>query len=298
MSVPASFRRAVRALREHAYLSAVSVGVITAALVLLGMYALLVVNVQAIVGGWKQDVHVSAYFSPGVDPEKHAALLQQVAARPEVQAAILITEAEAQAWMAERMPEVRPILAELGPEALPASLEITLRSGHQSPEAMDAFVETLNASQAFSEVDYGREWVDRANHFLKTMRMLGFTLGIVLALAALFLVGNTINLVVYARRDELEIMRLVGATDAYILAPFLIEGLILSTSALVLAFAGLQVLHQGVLSQLSDLLPLAYDQGGFAFLPGELILLMVLCGWFIGVAPAWVAVRRFLAALP
>lgn len=298
MNLPSAFKRAIRGLREHFYLATVSVGVITAALILIGLYALVVVNVQGIVAGWQRDVHVSAYFAPTVAPETQTALRDQVAARPDVAAVEWITQEAAQVWMAERMPEVKPVLAELGPTALPASLEITLRDGHQGPEAMDAFAASLTATGNFLEIDYGREWVERAAHFLAVLRGFGVALGVAMGLAALFLVGNTINLVVYARRDELEIMRLVGATDRYILAPFLIEGAIQATAALAMSFIVLQVLYQGVLLRLNDVLPLAFDGQGFQFLPPGLFALMAIGGWFIGVAPAWVAVRRFLGGLP
>lgn len=298
MNIPSTFKRAIRGLREHFYLATVSVGVITAALVLVGVYALVVVNVQGIVAGWQKDVHVSAYFAPNIDLDAQAAMRDQLAARSEIAGVEWITQDAAASWMAERMPEVKPVLDELGPTALPASLEITLRSGHQGPETMDSFAAALKATGSFVEIDYGREWVERVSHFLTLLRGLGIALGIVMGLAALFLVGNTINLVVYARRDELEIMRLVGATDRYILAPFIIEGAVQATVALTVAFIVLQAVYQGVLMRMNDVLPFAFDSQGFQFLPPGLFALMAIGGWFIGVAPAWVAVRRFLAGLP
>lgn len=298
MNLLSAVKRAIRGLREHFYLATVSVGVITAALILVGVYALVVVNVQGIVAGWQQDVHISAYFAPNIDAEAQAAMRDQLAARTEVANVEWITQEGAAGWMAERMPEVKPVLDELGPTALPASLEITLRTGHQGPERMDSFAAALKESGSFLEIDYGREWVERVAHFLTMLRSLGIALGIAMGLAALFLVGNTINLVVYARRDELEIMRLVGATDRYILAPFIIEGAVQATLALMMAFIVLQAMYHGVLMRVNDVLPFAFDGQGFQFLPPALFAIMAFGGWFIGIAPAWVAVRRFLAGLP
>lgn len=291
------FARALRGLREHTYLAAVSGGVIAAALVLLGVYGLVVVNLQTVVSGWQQDVHVSAYFLPTVSAEEQAAARSELAGRPEVEKVELVTNEQAAAWMKERMPEVEPMLAELGPTALPASLEVTLKAGHTSPAAMDAFAASLQATSRFAEVDYGREWVERAAGFLGTLQVLGAVLGSILVLAALFLVGNTIHLVVYARRDELEILRLVGATDAYILTPFVIEGALEGALASGVALVVLQAVHRGVLSRLHDAVPVTFVDQGFQFLPAGPVVALVGLGIGIGVGGSWVAVRRFLSRL-
>ncbi len=289
--------RALRGLREHAYLAAVSAGVIAAALVLLGVYGLVVLNLEAVVSGWQQDVHVSAYFVATATAEETAAARSELAGRPEVLKVELVTAEQAAAWMKERMPEVEPMLAELGPTALPASLEITLKDGYTSPAAMDAFAASLQASGRFGEIDYGREWVERASGFLRTLKLLGAVLGTILVLAALFLVGNTIHLVVYARRDELEILRLVGATDGYILAPFVVEGALEGLVASAFALVILEVVHRGVLSRLHDAVPVTFDEGGLQFLPAGPLVALVLVGVMIGVLASWVAVQRFLARL-
>lgn len=292
------FRRAIRGVREHLYLFSVATGVIAAALVLLGMFALVVVNLQSLVAGWQQDVHVSAYFQPSLGAEDWAEAKSEIAGRVEVDEVALVSPEEAATWMTERMPEVGAVVAELGPSALPASLEITLRAEHRGAAAMDAFAESLAASGRFAEVDYGREWVARAASFLDLLGMLGVALGVIIAVAALFLVGNTINLVVLARRDELEILRLVGASDSYILGPFVVEGVAQGMLGALVALGCLQAVHRGLLVQLNDILPLAFGGESLHFLPTGLVVALALGGTAIGALPAWVAGRRFLARLP
>ena len=290
--------RSLRALREHTYLSVVSTGVIAAALVLLGMFAMVTTNVQLVLGSWERDVHVSAYLRPGGSPDAHGAVLQALKARPEVSDARYVSEAEARAWMVERTPELAPVLDELGADALPASIEITLRSGYTTPEAMGTFVASIREIGAFDDVDYGQEWVTRVDTFLSVLTALGVALGTFIAVAALFLVANTIHLVVYARRDELEIMRLVGATDRYILAPFVVEGALQGVVAATLANALLWAAHRGLLSRLGEVLALALDGGGLRDLPAWGVLLMYLGGSSLGMGASWGAVRRFLGRLP
>ncbi len=293
----APFQRALRGLKEHTYLAAVATGVIAAVLVLLGVYALVVVNLQAALSGWQEDVHVSAYFNADVSAADQLTAQATIATRTEVASVELVTAPMAAAWMKERVPEVGPLLVELGDSALPASLEVSLRPASTSPAAMDGFAASLSATGQFAEIDYGREWVERAAAFLATLSLLGGVLGIILVVAALFLVGNTIHLVVYARRDELEILRLVGATESYIVTPFLIEGFLEGLVASAFALAILQFVHHGVVLRLHETVPIAFGGQDLAFLPASILFGLVATGITIGILAGWVAVRRFLARL-
>lgn len=292
-----SLRRALRGLREHAYLAAVSTGVITAALLLLGVYGLVVGNIQSVVSGWKQDVHVSAYFVPTATKEEQEAAKAAMSGRPEVEGVEWVTSDAAAAWMKERVPEVDPMLAELGNGALPASLEITLKHGSTGPEAMDAFVASVKESAAFSDVDYGREWVERSERLLGALHAMGLAFGAILTVAALFLVGNTIHLAVFARRDELEILRLVGATDGWILTPFVIEGALEGLVAALLALGALVAAQEGLGHLVSGALPSGFAGGATGGLPAGWALGLLILGVAIGVTAATVAVRRFLGRL-
>lgn len=288
--------RTLRAMREHTYLAFVSTGVITAGLVLIGMFAMVTTNVALVLGSWEHEVHVSAYLKEG-SPEAHAAIGQSLATRTDVAEVRYVSEAEARAWMVERMPELSPVLDELGADALPASLEITLRPGHTAPAEMEAFVASLRDIGAFDDLDYGQEWVTRLDTFLSVLTTLGVALGTFICLAALFLVANTIHLVVYARRDELEIMRLVGATDRYILAPFLIEGAAQGAVAATLANGLLWAAHRGLLSRLHEVVALALGGETLRYLPVEGVAAMYLGGMALGMGASWGAVRRFLGRL-
>ncbi len=290
--------RTLRALREHAYLSAVSTGVIAAALVLVGMFAMVTTNIQLVLGSWEGDVHVSAYLRAGGTPETHAVVMQALASRPEVADVRYVSEEEARAWMVERMPELSPVLDDLGKDALPASIEISLRPGYTSTAAMAAFVTSIATAGAFDDVDYGQEWVTRIDTFLSVLSALGAALGSFIGIAAIFLVANTIHLVVYARRDELEIMRLVGATDRYILAPFLLEGALQGAVAATLANALLWAAHRGLLSRLQDVLALALGGESLRYLPAWGVAAMYVAGMLLGTGASWGAVRRFLGRLP
>lgn len=290
-------RRAVRSLWENLYLNLVATGVIAAAVLMIGVFLMVMYNLNAITQDWASDVHVSAYFHPSVPAARCFALKEQVAALEGVAAVRFVSEDDARAYLAERVPETVPVLEELGAGILPASLEITLTDRQAHGEGIARIVEALQLPE-FDTVDYGQQWVERFNSFLSLLRLLALVLGGLIAVAAVFLVANTIHLVVFSRRQELETMRLVGATDDTIMAPYLVEGLLQGVLGAGLALAGLLVLHRWVILRLQVALDLSLGSNPLAFLPLEYQLLLMLAGALLGVAGAWSAVHRFLAKAP
>jgi cell division transport system permease protein len=292
-----TMRRVVRGIREHLYFFAVSTGVIASALVLLGLFAMVVRDVNGMIGTWQADQHVSAYFAAGVSPETQATVKALLEQRSEVAKIEHISSAEAAVWMTERAPDLDPVLKELGPDALPASLEITLKDDQTSPQQIAAFVTTLKAQGGWEDVDYGQDWVSRVHTFLSLLTALGAAFGVATVVATLFLVANTIHLVVHARQDELEILRLVGASEQYILGPFLIEGVLQGLFGGTIATGVLYAIHQGLLVRLHDLLALAMGTAP-TFLPAAQVFVLLVLGAAVGAGASWFAVRRFLASLP
>jgi len=290
-------RRAFRSLWENLYLNLVATGVIAASVLMLGVFLMVMYNLNAITHSWASDVHVSAYFHQDVPVERCFDLKEQVAAMEGVEAVRFVSEEEARAYLVEQVPETEPVLAELGDGVLPASLEITLEPGMARDKGLQQMVEAL-ALPELSEVDYGQQWVERFNSFLALLRLLGLILGALIAVAAVFLVANTIHLVVYSRRTELETMRLVGATDDTIMAPFLIEGLVQGVLGSAIGMVGLLAVHRWVILRLQQALELTLAEDPLAYLPLDYTLSLLAVGALLGVLGAWSAVYRFLAKAP
>jgi cell division transport system permease protein len=145
-----------------------------------------------------------------------------------------------------------------------------------------------------ADVDYGTAWLERLERILQRARTAGLGLLILLGLTTAVLVSNTLRLAVYARREEIEIMKLVGATDAFVGAPFLLEGLIQGAVAGGLAAAGLLGLQAALLPRLAAVLgPLASIPPGAAP-PWPLLLGLAAGGAGIGLLASGLAIFRFL----
>ena len=289
-------RRAGRSLWENLYLNIVASGVIAASLLLLGVFLTVQHNLSGIVDTWNRDVHVSAYFHPDIDEERRFALRDEIARKPGVRAVRYVSEADAESWLIERIDTLGPILEELGDGVLPASLEVTLEPAASQPAQVQAFAQSLDAP-SFARIDYGQEWVERFNAFLSLLRALSAILGLLILVAALFLVTNTVHLVVYNRRNELEVARLVGASNSFITLPFIIEGAVQGIVGALGAGVGLLVVQRVVVIRLQDVLQLDVA-GELELLPPEQLALLAIAGVCLGVVSALFAVQRFLSRAP
>lgn len=297
MSVtPHILRRAVRSLWENLYLNTVSTGVIAAALMLMGMSLAVQHNINGAVASWSRDVHVSAYFQPELAEADREAIRDRIARDPHVARVHYVSEEEARVWLTERVDGLEGVFDDLGPGVLPASLEITLVDNGDLDAQVEALGPWLRETE-FAEVDYGREWLERFDTFLTLVKGLGATLGTLILVAALFLVTNTVYLVIYNRRDELEIQKLVGATTGYIVAPFIVEGFVHGLAGSFLAVLGLWVSYSVLSSRLEAALTLGLLPE-LSFLPLSWVAALVLCGVVLGVGAATVAVSRFIASAP
>lgn len=287
-------RRASRSLLEDIYLHSMATGVIAAALLLMGVFLSIQYNLHRMVRSWTRDVHVSAYFQPDVPEQRRFAIRERLSRDPRVAAVTYISEEEAQDWLIERVEGVAVALAELGPGVLPASLEITLRDGEVAPPG--SFADLLPPDE-FTDVDMGQDWVARFNEFLNTLRLLSAIMGILVLFTALFVVTNTVNLVVYARREEIEIEKLVGASSGFIISPFIVEGLVQGVFGALLAVGGLWAVHAVLVSRLESALQLGVG-ADIAVLPWPWLGGLVALGVTLGVGASTVAVLRFLSRAP
>ena len=144
------------------------------------------------------------------------------------------------------------------------------------------------------DVRYGQEDIERVNALLGFARVAAAVLGSALCLATILIVSNTIRLTVYARRDEIEIMSLVGATDAFVRAPFVLEGAIQGVLGGSVAAIGLVVFEEGVRVGLERGLSYAYGPSSLDFVPLHFLGYLLASGAILGLTGSVLAVGKFL----
>lgn len=207
----------------------VVVGAILAVFISLSLaFGALVVNEVLRINtlAWQEGVHVIAFLkdagSDGVPADAHEALLAEVIGWDEVESAFYVDKSEA--WLEyQEIFAGQPELLEIDPTILPASIRIELVAIelHQSVK-----FRLEQQQQVVLRVMTAAEEIEQLQNLSSVLNVLGIGMAIVLGVSAVVLIANTIRLAIYARRDEVEIMKLVGASNWYIRVPFLLEGLI------------------------------------------------------------------------
>ena len=275
-------RTALHGLRGSPMTSLVAVATIGVTLLLVGAFVLLVSNMERLLNRFGEDILVSAYLEAGLpDPERRA-LVDRVEGAPGVESVRLVSEEEAIQRFREGSTGQAFLLEGLDENPLPASLEITLAPESRSSQGLAILVAALEGLGGIDELGYGTEWVEGYARAMALIRAIGIGIGAVLALATLLIVSNTIRLAVYARREEIEILRLVGAGRGFVSIPFLVEGFIQGSLggvfAIVLLYGFFRILLPGLEGGLEILL-------GFAkpvFVGAEGVLALIAAGAALG----------------
>jgi len=280
-------KKALENFRINPFLSLVTLSTIAISMLILGLFALIYFNVQQFLQQWGDELQVTAYLEEKLSPEQTEELRSKVADWPAVEK---ITRALAR--FRSQLREYAGILEGLRANPLPASLEIQLRPQVSRGENIEELSSRLERQPGVAEVQYGKRWMAKLRIFVDVLKLVGVTVGGLLLLATIFVVSNTIKLTFYSRQEELEIMRLVGATDFFIKAPFLIEGLLHGLCGALLATGCLLLLVFLLFSQLHLPLRLAVVPGSQPTV--QLIAGFLGLGLLLGGLGSALSLRRFL----
>jgi cell division transport system permease protein len=281
---------ALTSLWRSRLINALSIGTIAVSLFVLGAFLTVASNLSAVVDRWTEKVRVTFFLTDSLEPHIRASLVDQLRAEPAVEAVELVTREQALERFRTLFRDLRTLPDDLGENPFPASLEVALRADHATGDDVRRLVERYEKAPGVQEAQYDLLWIERLTTAARLVRGVGALLGGILVLAGIFTISNVIRLTVYARQDELDIMRLVGATRAYVKGPFVVEGMLqgglgglLSVLLLWLSF---QVLAAEAVAA-SDLMGRAV-----VFLPRRLTWLIVLGGMLVGVAGSLVSLGR------
>ncbi|MDT8436619.1 MAG: permease-like cell division protein FtsX [Gemmatimonadota bacterium] len=232
-----SLREALWGIRRAPLLSGLSIGAIGASLSIVGLFGLAAHNIDQALGRLESRVEIVAYLEEGTRDEVVELARTEVGSFPEVESVTHVTKVEALYRASRELTEFSDVFSDLEVNPLPASLEVALREGHRGPDDVAAVAERLRAYGFVEEVRYGQEWVDQVFDLRRVAAAGALALGAAFALGAALLIGIAVRMAVLARRREIAIMRTVGATDAWIRRPFLVEGLLTGVAGGLLALA-------------------------------------------------------------
>lgn len=259
-----------------------STATIALALFVLGGFLLVSSNLDRLGVEWSNAAEMSVYLKDEVAAAERTAIERALAPGEVVAGREYVSKAAALARFKRTFGDVSSAIDGLGGNPLPASYEVQLRSGAAARARLDGLAAQLRQTPGVADVRYDREWLDRLQAAINVIRAIGLLLGAVLTVAAALTVANVVRLALYARRDEIEIMQLVGAPQVYVRGPFVMEGVL---QGCIGALAALVALAIGFFALRAHyLVPLAstINLSSIRFLPVELCVLLVAGGMLVG----------------
>ncbi len=292
--VPFYFREAAQGIRSNLLIHLIAAGTIAFALLILGIFMITVINLDRTLHEWGKDLQVIVYLDRTSSPQEIARAGEAIARLPQTNKVTFVSKEEALARLKEGLTAQAGLLDDLRDNPLPPSFEVALKEEHKTPEAIKLFTGEIKKIAASSEVDYGQEWLQRFSAFIGMLKLVGLCIGGFLLLATIFIISNTIKLTIYSRREEIEIMKLVGATNLSIRIPFFLEGiaqgLLASLLSLGILYGGYKALAHKLLVDYSLFLgPLQ-----LTFLPLPLMAALALLGIALGLFGCAFSMGRFL----
>lgn len=280
----ASMRRGVRSVL-------VSVLTIAAAFVVLGAFVLLWTNLRELASLWSSAAEMSVYLKDDASAQDRAAIEQVLNDRSVVAGRDYLSKDDALARFKQEFPDLAALAASASENPFPASYEARVRSGPGLTERMSALAARLGTARGVADVRYDRRWLERLQAAVGAVQWVGVVFGAVLVLGALLTVANVVRLAFHARRQEIEIMELVGAPLAYVRGPFVLEGVLQGALGAALALAILWSGYVFLRAEYGNTIAEMVGLSTIRFLPAELSGSLLLGGMVVGCAGGFIAAR-------
>jgi cell division transport system permease protein len=265
---------------------------LVSALFVAGLVMLLVTNIDRRVQNLRDDVKLQIYLKDGEEDAARLALVERLGADANVQRVEYVDKDEALRRYREWAADLAELVNELEANPLPASLEVFLEPGSGAAETAAAIAAGLQNQDGIEEVRFNQAWLQRLEAVLSLARIGGGGVVALVFLAVVLVMGSVLRLAVYARRDEIEIMQLVGATPGFIRGPYLVAGAVQGLVAALLALSMVEGVRSAALAwaatNATALLDLVAARPLSAGMAGWLILL----GWVVSLTGSYVSVRQ------
>lgn len=285
-------RRARRGMKREWRLHALSVFSLAVAFVCLGAALLVVTNLRAIEERWAHAGRASIYLRDTASADEVDALRSALANVPGITSVRYVSSGQARIEFGATEGGKKSELAALPTEAFPASIELEVRPDLSDAE-LGEMTSKLKQLPAVDDVETYQAWTERLSRLVRGGVAASALLALVVFASVLAVVGSTIRLALQRRSTEVEVLKLVGATDRFVKGPFLLEGSVQGAAGATGALALLGVLFLLVRGRLDSELALLVGIEP-SFLPWHVALAMVVVGALLGMSAAALGLRRLV----
>ncbi len=293
VNITYGIRESLQSLARNWVMSIAAVSTVTISLIILGSFIILAMSIGSLVSQYEEDVEIKVFFEPEAEPGAMSEYQREIRALETVSTVTFVSKEEALLRLEEQLND--PLITDnLGTNPLPASIEVRLVDSREVQAVADE-ITSMDDKEIVDSVKFGGEVTEKLLAVLAVVRTVGTGFLVLLGLASLVIVSNTIRLAIFARRREIGIMKLVGASNWFIRWPFLLEGVIEGIVGAVVALLLLQALDAFFIQGLLE---------NIAFLPFDTSLIrldkmaiyLVATGAIVGLLGSALAIRRYLKA--
>jgi len=283
------FREALLGFRRSALMSMATILSITTILIIVGVFLLISMNSSLFLKNLESQLEILVYLEDNISKSELNNLKSNITSIDGIKEVKFVSKEEAYQRLSEDLGEQKDILSAIEVNPLPASFEIQVKD----PKAIQQIANRIAELKKIEEVEYGRETAERLLNFTYIFRRAGMLLLALLIFASIFIISNIIKITVYARRNEIEIMSLAGATSWFIKWPFIIEGFLQGFISAIFSiiilyniyFFAINKVHQAI-----PFLPLVLDN--IDLLPVGIAI--VLLGSLVGILGSMFSVGKYL----
>jgi cell division transport system permease protein len=263
-----------------------SIVIMGLSLLILVVFILLTINVQAVIDRAGKEMRAYVYLKDGTSEATAREIQMKLLGLEGVEEVVFVSKDEALASFRQSLGDDKDMLDALGSNPLPDAYRIKMKPAYLRSGYLEKVANEVGTWDGVEEFRYGEQWIGRGERLVRGFYVADLCIGVIIFLSVVFVIANTVRLTVLTRRKTIEVAKLVGATNAFIRIPFLVEGAFQGTVAALLAIALLAVIHAFAKRYLP----------GVLFLRADSVSVFVVFCALLGALASYGAMRRFLRA--
>ena len=260
----------------------------------LGLFFLLFVNLDMVFSSWDKHVQLIVYLDDKISNNDKIKIENLFESNIKIESIIFISRDQAWKKFQGEFSSRSKFITSLKFNPLPDSYTLRFKNDLNRLQNIREFSEKIKNQKGIESVEYGEKWIYRFEQFINFLRVFIISFGVVLFSGLIFIISNTIKLSIYTRKDEIDLMSLLGATHRFIKAPLLFEGILQATGGALLALAAVKLVHLYIVFQSQGSLESTFRGFDFQYLTNPLICSILIAGMVIGVFGSLLPVNHFL----
>ncbi len=284
----------LKGIKSNLYLNVVTIITIAVAFFILNIFFIIYNNVNSVLGEWKGRIKIIAYLQDGITDSGLTSIENHIKANTGIKNIKYYSKQDALEQFRAELKGQAGILNGVSADVLPAYLAITVKDSVLNNNTIDKIAASVKSIQGITDVQYGAQIAQKVSGILILVKMLGIGIGGFMLFAIFIIISNTIRISIFSRKDEIEIMKLVGATNIFIEVPFVLEGMIQVLTGTSISIVLLYLVYRLFLYRLHSTLGSLFINMNVAFISMNTIIAILIGSALLGIAGAILSTGKFI----